>query len=100
MIKVLVLGASKIGTLIALWLLQSGRYSVHLIDRSQAALTQAQRKYRHPELHTTQHGITGGGREAGSDTWQACMRRQTCTLNWSDALPLAQGVRFEPGNDN
>jgi aldehyde dehydrogenase (NAD+) len=39
---------------------------------------------------------TGGGREAGSDAWKAYMRRQTCTLNHGDALPLAQGVRFEP----
>ena len=38
---------------------------------------------------------TGGGREAGSDSWKAYMRRQTCTLNWSSDLPLAQGVRFE-----
>ncbi|NNM60984.1 MAG: aldehyde dehydrogenase family protein [Steroidobacteraceae bacterium] len=38
---------------------------------------------------------TGGGREAGSDAWKAYMRRQTSTLNWSAALPLAQGIRFE-----
>jgi aldehyde dehydrogenase (NAD+) len=38
---------------------------------------------------------TGGGREAGSDSWKAYMRRQTCTLNWGTALPLAQGVEFE-----
>ena len=38
---------------------------------------------------------TGGGRESGSDTWKAYMRRQTSTINWSDALPLAQGIRFE-----
>jgi aldehyde dehydrogenase (NAD+) len=38
---------------------------------------------------------TGGGREAGSDSWKAYMRRQTCTLNWGDDLPLAQGVKFE-----
>ncbi|MFQ5669213.1 MAG: aldehyde dehydrogenase family protein [Acidobacteriota bacterium] len=37
---------------------------------------------------------TGGGREAGSDAWKAYMRRQTCTINWSGDLPLAQGVRF------
>ena len=37
---------------------------------------------------------TGGGREAGSDAWQAYMRRQTSTLNWSRELPLAQGIRF------
>lgn len=37
---------------------------------------------------------TGGGREAGSDAWKAYMRRQTCTLNWSSALPLAQGIQF------
>lgn len=38
---------------------------------------------------------TGGGREAGSDSWKTYMRRQTVTINWSDALPLAQGIRFE-----
>ena len=38
---------------------------------------------------------TGGGREAGSDSWKAYMRRQTCTVNWGDSLPLAQGVRFD-----
>jgi len=38
---------------------------------------------------------TGGGREAGSDSWKAYMRRQTCTLNWSPDLPLAQGVTFD-----
>ena len=38
---------------------------------------------------------TGGGREAGSDAWQAYMRRQTSTTNWSKELPLAQGIKFE-----
>jgi aldehyde dehydrogenase (NAD+) len=38
---------------------------------------------------------TGGGRESGSDAWKAYMRRQTNTVNWSDSLPLAQGIRFE-----
>ena len=38
---------------------------------------------------------TGGGREAGSDSWKAYMRRQTCTLNWGTELPLAQGVKFD-----
>jgi len=37
---------------------------------------------------------TGGGRESGSDSWKAYMRRQTNTLNWSDAMPLAQGIEF------
>ena len=37
---------------------------------------------------------TGGGREAGSDSWKNYMRRQTNTLNWSDDLPLAQGIEF------
>jgi aldehyde dehydrogenase (NAD+) len=37
---------------------------------------------------------TGGGREAGSDSWKAYMRRQTNTINWSSQLPLAQGIRF------
>ncbi|MBM4015801.1 MAG: aldehyde dehydrogenase family protein [Planctomycetes bacterium] len=40
---------------------------------------------------------TGGGREAGSDAWKAYMRRQTCTINWGTALPLAQGVQFDVG---
>ena len=38
---------------------------------------------------------TGGGREAGSDAWKAYMRRQTCTINWSGQLPLAQGIEFD-----
>ena len=38
---------------------------------------------------------TGGGREAGSDAWRAYMRRQTNTINWSNELPLAQGIKFE-----
>jgi aldehyde dehydrogenase (NAD+) len=37
---------------------------------------------------------TGGGREAGSDSWKAYMRRQTNTINWSPQLPLAQGIQF------
>jgi aldehyde dehydrogenase (NAD+) len=37
---------------------------------------------------------TGGGRESGSDAWKAYMRRQTNTVNWSSALPLAQGIKF------
>jgi aldehyde dehydrogenase (NAD+) len=37
---------------------------------------------------------TGGGRESGSDAWKAYMRRQTNTVNWSGALPLAQGIKF------
>lgn len=38
---------------------------------------------------------TGGGRESGSDAWKAYMRRATNTINYSDQLPLAQGIRFE-----
>lgn len=38
---------------------------------------------------------TGSGREAGSDSWQQYMRRQTNTINWSDDLPLAQGIKFD-----
>ncbi|MDX1517160.1 MAG: aldehyde dehydrogenase family protein [Woeseiaceae bacterium] len=38
---------------------------------------------------------TGGGREAGSDAWQAYMRRQTNTINWGSDLPLAQGISFD-----
>ncbi len=37
---------------------------------------------------------TGGGRESGSDAWKAYMRRQTNTINYSDSLPLAQGIKF------
>ena len=37
---------------------------------------------------------TGGGRESGSDSWKQYMRRQTNTINWSDELPLAQGITF------
>jgi aldehyde dehydrogenase (NAD+) len=37
---------------------------------------------------------TGGGREAGSDSWKAYMRRQTNTINWSAQVALAQGIRF------
>jgi aldehyde dehydrogenase (NAD+) len=37
---------------------------------------------------------TGGGRESGSDAWKAYMRRQTVTINYSDDLPLAQGIQF------
>lgn len=37
---------------------------------------------------------TGGGREAGSDSWKDYMRRQTTTINWGDDLPLAQGISF------
>jgi aldehyde dehydrogenase (NAD+) len=37
---------------------------------------------------------TGGGRESGSDSWKQYMRRQTCTVNWSKDLPLAQGIVF------
>src|SRR5579872_2156476 len=37
---------------------------------------------------------TGGGREAGGDSWKAYMRRQTNTINWSSELPLAQGIKF------
>jgi aldehyde dehydrogenase (NAD+) len=38
---------------------------------------------------------TGGGREAGSDSWKAYMRRQTNTINWGSELPLAQGINFD-----
>lgn len=38
---------------------------------------------------------TGGGRESGSDAWKAYMRRQTNTINYSQSLPLAQGIRFD-----
>ena len=38
---------------------------------------------------------TGGGREAGSDAWKNYMRRMTSTVNYTDELPLAQGVQFD-----
>lgn len=38
---------------------------------------------------------TGGGRESGSDSWKAYMRRQTSTVNWGTDLPLAQGIEFD-----
>ena len=38
---------------------------------------------------------TGGGRESGSDAWKVYMRRQTNTVNYSDQLPLAQGIKFD-----
>ncbi|HEX5128442.1 MAG TPA: aldehyde dehydrogenase family protein [Usitatibacter sp.] len=38
---------------------------------------------------------TGGGRESGSDAWKSYMRRATNTINYSGALPLAQGIRFD-----
>jgi aldehyde dehydrogenase (NAD+) len=38
---------------------------------------------------------TGGGRESGSDAWKGYMRRQTTTVNYTNDLPLAQGVAFE-----
>ncbi|MCO5278308.1 MAG: aldehyde dehydrogenase family protein [Saprospiraceae bacterium] len=38
---------------------------------------------------------TGGGRESGSDSWKAYMRRQTNTINYSTQLPLAQGIKFD-----
>jgi aldehyde dehydrogenase (NAD+) len=38
---------------------------------------------------------TGGGRESGSDSWRAYMRRQTNTINYGSDLPLAQGIRFD-----
>jgi aldehyde dehydrogenase (NAD+) len=41
---------------------------------------------------------TGGGRESGSDSWKAYMRRATNTINYSSELPLAQGIRFDVGD--
>ena len=38
---------------------------------------------------------TGGGRESGSDAWKGYMRRQTNTINWGAAMPLAQGIKFQ-----
>lgn len=41
------------------------------------------------------HKATGAGTESGSDSWKQYMRRGTCTINYSNSLPLAQGVKFE-----
>jgi len=38
---------------------------------------------------------TGGGRESGSDAWKIYMRRQTNTINYTNELPLAQGIKFD-----
>jgi aldehyde dehydrogenase (NAD+) len=38
---------------------------------------------------------TGGGRESGSDAWKSYMRRATSTINYGNALPLAQGIQFD-----
>ena len=38
---------------------------------------------------------TGGGRESGSDAWKIYMRRQTNTINYTEKLPLAQGIKFD-----
>jgi len=38
---------------------------------------------------------TGGGRESGSDSWKAYMRRQTCTVNFGTEVKFAQGIRFD-----
>lgn len=43
---------------------------------------------------------TGGGRESGSNAWQQYMRRSTCTINFTDNLPLAQGIKFGGGDDD
>jgi len=43
---------------------------------------------------------TGGGREAGSDSWKQYMRRVSCTINFSNDLPLAQGLDFSPKKDS
>ena len=37
---------------------------------------------------------TGGGREAGTDSWKQYMRRQTCSINYGNSMPLAQGIVF------
>ena len=62
-------------------------------------LRHRQRQHRHlgAEIGGAFGGekATGGGREAGSDSWKAYMRRQTCTINYGRELPLAQGVRFD-----
>ena len=43
---------------------------------------------------------TGGGRESGSDAWKAYMRRMTSAINYGNAMPLAQGVKFDIGNED
>ncbi len=41
---------------------------------------------------------TGGGRESGPDAWKSYMRRATNTVNYSNQLPLAQGIQFDLGD--
>ena len=43
---------------------------------------------------------TGGGRESGSDAWKAYMRRATNTINYSNELPLSQGIKFDLQDDS
>ena len=46
-------------------------------------------------LSNVGHAWQGGGRESGSDSWKAYMRRTTATVNYGEELPLAQGVEFD-----
>ena len=71
--------------------------AVHVGDR--VRLRHRQRQYRPSgaEIGGAFGGEkeTGGGRESGSDSWRAYMRRQTNTINYGSDLPLAQGIRFD-----
>ena len=52
---------------------------------------------QHGHVLLIMHGMAEkcGGRESGCDAWKAYMRRQTNTINWSQQLPLAQGIQFD-----
>ena len=68
--------------------------------RRRLGLRHCQRQYRPQQVAEIGGAFggekeTGGGRESGSDAWRAYMRRATNTINYSSALPLAQGVSFD-----
>ena len=86
--------------LIAITVTSDGSRSAALaIARSNAAYTFASRRSMSKRMlsmlvKNANEKETGGGRESGSDSWKLYMRRQTNTINWSDELPLAQGIEF------
>ncbi|WP_343599825.1 aldehyde dehydrogenase family protein [Mycobacterium sp.] len=72
------------------------REAERFIDRSDCGITNVNAATSGAEIGGAFGGEkqTGGGRESGSDAWKSYMRRATNTVNYSDALPLAQGVQF------
>ena len=68
------------------------------VSRARQRLRHRQREHRHERRgdrrRVRRREETGGGRESGSDAWKNYMRRQTVTVNYSQDLPLAQGIRF------